>query len=96
MIVAIEEKELEPYIFILTANPKLKNLTAEQIYSISLEMASQVKRAQSNKRLRTSTVNVNVKIDTNSMQVQDVKKAVKAINEIFEQTNKEFSESTCL
>lgn len=44
-IIAFEETELESYIFLLVANPKLKNLTAEQIYSIAMEMCGQVKRA---------------------------------------------------
>lgn len=48
MKAAFEEKELEPYIFLLVANSKLSNLTAEQIYSIAMLMKMEVIKAVQN------------------------------------------------
>lgn len=90
-IIAMEETELEPYIFLLVANPKLKNLTAEQIYSIAMEMCHQVKRAQSKKSLRTSTVNVSINIDTKPLE--DINKA---IEDVLKGINKAFPKTNCL
>ncbi|UQW98175.1 hypothetical protein M2M59_03975 [Rummeliibacillus sp. G93] len=82
MITTVEEKELEPYIFSLTTNPELKNLTAEQIYSIALEMASQVKKAKSSVPLGKSMMSFRVNIDT-----ERIKDISKMINDLKEEMN---------